>query len=107
MTLKRMTALLLTAAFVAVAAHADAADVFTLSSTSFKDGEMLAKKVGDVPSRGPNCKGDNVSPELAWSNPPAGTKSYAFTVFDPDAGYGAGFVHCRVGGDVAIPTPHR
>jgi Raf kinase inhibitor-like YbhB/YbcL family protein len=93
MTVTRAMALLLTAAFLAGAARADAAGVFTLSSADFKDGEMLAKKVGDVPSRGPNCKGDNVSPELAWSNPPDGTKSFAFTVFDPDAGYGAGFVH--------------
>ena len=74
-------------------ATAGAADVFTLSSVDFKDGDMLAKKVGDIPSRGPNCKSDNVSPQLAWADPPEGTKSFAFTVFDPDAGYGAGFVH--------------
>jgi Raf kinase inhibitor-like YbhB/YbcL family protein len=92
MFLKRATVLLVTAPFAA-AAPAGAADVFTLSSVNFKDGDMLGKKVGDVPSRGPNCKGDNASPQLAWANPPEGTKSFAFTVFDPDAGYGAGFVH--------------
>jgi Raf kinase inhibitor-like YbhB/YbcL family protein len=93
MTLKRATALLLTTAFASGAARADAADVFTLSSADFKDGEMLAKKVGDAPSRGPNCYGENVSPQLAWANPPEGTKSFALTVFDPDAADGAGFVH--------------
>lgn len=72
---------------------AQAAEVFTLSSTTFKDGELFAKKVGDVPARGPNCKGDNVSPELSWSNPPGDTRSFAFTVFDVDGGVGAGFVH--------------
>ena len=91
--LKRATALLLTTALAAGAASADAAGVFTLSSADFKEGEMLAKKVGDIPSRGPNCFGEDVSPQLAWSNSPEGTKSYAFTVFDPDAGYGAGLVH--------------
>ena len=102
MTLRRAAALLLTTAFAAGAAGADAADVFTLSSADFKDGEMLAKKVGDVPSRGPNCKGEDASPQLAWSNPPEGTKSYAFTVFDADGGYGAGFVHWVAYG---IPPP--
>ncbi len=90
MSAKPVTALLLV---TTLAAPAGAADVFTLSSADFKDGAMLAKKVGDIPARGPNCKGDNVSPELSWSNPPEGTRSFAFTVFDPDAGYGAGFVH--------------
>jgi len=93
MFLKRATALLLTTTLTAGAARADAAGVFTLSSADFKDGQMLAKKVGDIPSRGPDCYGEDVSPQLAWGNPPEGTKSYAFTVFDADAGYGAGFVH--------------
>jgi Raf kinase inhibitor-like YbhB/YbcL family protein len=97
MTINPTKALLLAATLAIAALHAEqasfAADAFTLSSTTFKDGAMLPKKVGDVPARGPNCKGDNVSPELTWSNPPEGTKSYAFVVFDPDAGYGAGFVH--------------
>jgi Raf kinase inhibitor-like YbhB/YbcL family protein len=92
MTLARATALSL-ASLSALAAPAYAAGVFTLSSTTFKDGAMLPKAAGDIPARGPNCKGENVSPELAWVDPPEGTKSYAFTVFDPDAGVGAGFVH--------------
>lgn len=93
MALKRVAFLLLTAVFAADAVRADAVGVFTLSSTDFKDGQMLAKKVGDIPSRGANCYGKNVSPQLAWANPPQQTKSFAFTVFDPDAGAGAGFVH--------------
>jgi Raf kinase inhibitor-like YbhB/YbcL family protein len=31
------------------------------------------------------CEGDDVSPPLAWSDPPAGTKSFALIVDDPDA----------------------
>src|SRR5271166_5757407 len=78
---------------LALAAPAGAAEVFTLSSASFKDGELLPRKAGDIPARGPNCKGENVSPQLSWASPPEGTRSFAFTVFDSDAGFGAGFVH--------------
>lgn len=31
------------------------------------------------------CEGADLSPELAWTDPPAGTKSFALIVNDPDA----------------------
>lgn len=39
------------------------------------------------------CTGGNVSPALSWRNPPAGTKSYALMVYDPDAPTGSGWWH--------------
>lgn len=41
----------------------------------------------------PNQGGDNISPELAWSDVPASTKSLLLFLHDPDAPHLAGFVH--------------
>jgi len=39
------------------------------------------------------CTGKNISPQLSWKNAPAGTKSFAITVYDPDAPTGSGWWH--------------
>jgi Raf kinase inhibitor-like YbhB/YbcL family protein len=49
----------------------------TLTSTAFVH-------QGEIPSRY-TCEGENVSPPLKWSDPPANTKSFALIVDDPDA----------------------
>ena len=63
---------------------------FKLSSATIKPGSML----GDAQVfNGFGCSGKNVSPALAWSGAPAGTKSFALTVYDPDAPTGSGWWH--------------
>ncbi len=39
------------------------------------------------------CTGANLSPTLLWKHPPKGTRSFAVTVYDPDAPTGSGWWH--------------
>lgn len=72
---------------------AGAADPFSLTSSAFKDGTMLAKKNAGNNKSNPNCIGDNVSPPFAWHNVPAGTKSFALIMVDPEGRQGLGVIH--------------
>ncbi len=63
---------------------ANAAGLFTLASKTFADGKMMPKKVAGNAKNNPNCVGENVSPELHWSNVPDGTKSLVLLMFDPE-----------------------
>ncbi|HTR59760.1 MAG TPA: YbhB/YbcL family Raf kinase inhibitor-like protein [Casimicrobiaceae bacterium] len=67
-----------------------AADRFTLESAEVKPGSTIAEA---QVYKGFGCEGGNVSPSLKWKNAPAGTKSFAVTVYDPDAPTGSGWWH--------------
>ncbi len=73
--------------------NANAQGAFTITSSSFKDGERLPTKMAGNNKQNPNCVGENVSPAFSWSNPPAGTKSYALLMYDPEGRGGLGVVH--------------
>src|SRR5499427_3756607 len=102
--MKRIIAALLTAggflatSLLAVPA-ARAADVFTLTSSAVQDNGTLAiKNACSDKQRSPNCVGENVSPPLAWSGVPEGTKSFALLLFDPEGRAPAGVSHMVVYG---------
>lgn len=66
---------------------------FQLSSADIKAGSLIDKK---FEFNGFGCSGENKSPALQWSGAPAGTKSFAVTVYDPDAPTGSGWWHWSV-----------
>jgi Raf kinase inhibitor-like YbhB/YbcL family protein len=63
---------------------------FILRSPQFTEGQQLPKAfVHSAMGAG----GQNLSPELTWEGAPAGTKSFALTMYDPDAPTGSGWWH--------------
>ena len=59
---------------------------FTLKSSDI-EGQAQMKQVFN--SFG--CEGENISPQLSWANAPAGAKSFAINLYDPDAPTGSGW----------------
>ena len=71
-------------------------NTFTLSSKTL-GGEATLKEEFN----GFGCMGENESPQLSWKNAPEATKSFAITMYDPDAPTGSGWWHWVV---FDIPT---
>jgi hypothetical protein len=66
---------------------------FSLTSSTITDGQPLATpQVSGIMGAG----GEDVSPQLSWSGFPAATRSFAVTVYDPDAPTLSGFWHWAV-----------
>ena len=73
--------------FIATIAYAGD---FKLSSPAIKSGASLSE---EQVFNGFGCSGKNKSPALQWTKGPVGVKSYAITVYDPDAPTGSGWWH--------------
>jgi hypothetical protein len=75
---------------------------FSVESTTVADGAAWGPAqmsgIFGVPG------GEDVSPHLRWDGAPDGTKSYAVTIYDPDAPTGSGFWHWSVTGIPATVT---
>ncbi len=89
----RTTCAAVIAAFIQNHTSAHAADSLSFSSPEVKPGSTLT--TAHV-FNGFGCTGENRSPALSWSGAPAGTKSFAVTVYDPDAPTGSGWWHWMV-----------
>ena len=79
---------LFTFLFGLILTHTAFSQTFTLKSSSLGGqftNEFTANAFG--------CNGSNNSPQLSWANAPAGTQSFAVTMYDYDAPTGSGFWH--------------
>jgi Raf kinase inhibitor-like YbhB/YbcL family protein len=85
-----MRIVLLSLAALALLGTATAAGTFQLTSPAFKAGAML---VDEQAFNGFGCSGKNMSPALHWRGAPADAKSFALTMYDPDAPTGSGWWH--------------
>jgi len=81
-------ALTVTVAMAALAG-ARAARAMSVTSPDIKPGARIPE---EQTFNGWGCSGKNISPALSWSGAPEGAKSFALTLFDPDAPRG-GFWH--------------
>lgn len=74
-----------------------------ITSPAFADGEAIPVDY--------SCDGSNINPTLSWEEPPAGTKSFALIMDDPDAS-STPWVHWVIfnipatarGLDIGLPT---
>ncbi|MBG9388916.1 YbhB/YbcL family Raf kinase inhibitor-like protein [Caenimonas aquaedulcis] len=92
-----MNKTLAAAALLGASALAQAAG-FALTSPDVKAGAMMDRK---FEFNGFGCAGENKSPALKWTGAPKDTKSFAVTMYDPDAPTGSGWWHWSV---VNIPA---
>ena len=80
---------ILTIALISLSTLTYASD-FKLSSPEIKPGSTMAKS---FEFNGFGCSGENRSPALKWSGAPRDTRSFAVTMYDPDAPTGSGWWH--------------
>lgn len=66
---------------------------FTLSSPGRADNAMLSQPYAGKNPKNPNCRGENLSPALAWTRAPAGTRSFAIVMDDQAGRAGLGVNH--------------
>ena len=66
------------------------AQSMSIKSAEVAEGAMIKE---EQVFNGFGCTGSNESPSLSWSGAPSGTKSFAVTVYDPDAPTGSGWWH--------------
>lgn len=88
--MKKEMGLIVALVFSLTAHESAGAAEFSVSSAEVSESQTIGK---EQIFNSFGCEGDNVSPSLHWANAPSGTKSYAVTVYDPDAPTGSGWWH--------------
>ncbi len=73
-----------------------ALQMYQAQTFTLKSGDIGGQSTKKQEFNGFGCTGENASPQLSWTNAPQGTKSFAVTMYDPDAPTGSGFWHWLV-----------
>ncbi len=81
--------------------QAQSADEFLIKSSDIKPNSTITNQ---HVFNGFGCEGKNISPQISWKNAPKEAKSFALTVYDPDAPTGSGWWHYLA---VNIPTTYK
>ena len=89
-SLRWMPILFLATCFLLTGSETVSAQDFRLTSPQLREGGRMpmAQVYSEI-----GCTGENISPALAWRNPPKQTQSFAVTLFDTDARHGNGWWH--------------
>ncbi|MGH8355546.1 MAG: YbhB/YbcL family Raf kinase inhibitor-like protein [Pseudomonas sp.] len=83
-------------------ALANGVSALELLSPDLQQGKALGQR---QEFNGFGCTGPNISPALSWKDAPAGTRSFAITLYDPDAPTGSGWWHWMLF-DLPATTQH-
>jgi Raf kinase inhibitor-like YbhB/YbcL family protein len=86
----KLVGIVMALVLAALTCAAAQAQTMTLTSPDIKDGGTIAN---EQVFKGFGCTGGNISPALTWSGAPANTKSFAISIYDPDAPTGSGWWH--------------
>jgi hypothetical protein len=87
---RQLPILTLAAGLMAAPLAARSQSPLVLTSPDVHAGQQMANA---QVFKGMNCTGANISPALQWRGAPAEAKSFALTVYDPDAPTGSGWWH--------------
>jgi len=79
--------------FMTLVAFMFSLSLFSQNSFTLESKHLGGNSTNVEEFNGFGCTGENTSPQLSWSNAPAGTKSFAITMYDPDAPTGSGWWH--------------
>ncbi|MFT6333304.1 MAG: Raf kinase inhibitor-like YbhB/YbcL family protein [Halioglobus sp.] len=67
--------------------------IFGQNTFSLTSNDLGGQAIESQEFNGFGCTGENKSPQLKWTDAPEGTKSFAVTMYDPDAPTGSGWWH--------------
>ncbi len=76
--------------FASILVFSNVANALEIKSFDIKENSTIQNR---QVFNGFGCDGKNVSPRISWRDVPKDTKSFAFTVYDPDAPTGSGWWH--------------